>query len=321
MVEERRRLLAEELAPVAAGPVEAARAYSHLVEANLGLGFTDKESHQAKVAAIRSLMGKIAYEGGFSTWQTILAGRIGDALGMTETLEDSRIRWKDEGLSALQQVFLIKGGWGALGPIPDGVAPVGPDEGLHWGCPAACYREKVVTEIQLESIGGEAQVSERLSVEQATIRGHEVEVGREWALEDSGIVYATNLRVLFIGSRNSWSIGLDELIGLKVFSDGVRLLTHASDAEPLVVAEDRNHQLILVASIEQALKVHSGTGRRLGSLEGIPDFSEADPETEALLSRAASEHDWPDSEIRKWRMMDALGSDLREELRQRIGET
>ncbi len=253
----------------------------------------------------------------------MLAGNIGDVLGMTEKHTDdsghTSIRWKDEDLYYFQAVALTNGGWKTLGELPQDVPSTNSKERLYWGCPADCYREKVTTEFQFESVGGEARITDRLSAERSSIRGHEVETGRQLSREDSGVAYATTDRVVFVGDRSSWSLAIPALIGIKEYADGLRLMTQEEDSEPFLTVSDTNCLALLIASIRRSMKEQSGNTEPLG-YEGIPDFPADDPELEKLLERMKAEQGMTDEQARNARMMSLLGDDWKPHYRDLLNQ-
>jgi hypothetical protein len=83
-------------------------------------------------------------------------------------------------------------------------------------------------------------------------RGHLVEVGVQTVVQDTGILSVTSQRVVFLGSKKTSEVLYSKLVGLEVFSDGIRL--HASNRQNALLFKAPNVGDAIAATINAAMQ-------------------------------------------------------------------
>jgi hypothetical protein len=96
-------------------------------------------------------------------------------------------------------------------------------EVVHLEVGAQLLKEVAVREFRAGSQGLSFQVAKGVRYRVGGMRGRMVTVGSEMQVQDTGTFSVTSQRVAYLGSAKSSEILFTKLMGMEVFSDGIRL--------------------------------------------------------------------------------------------------
>lgn len=106
-------------------------------------------------------------------------------------------------------------------------------EVVHLEVAASFLKEVAVREFRGGSQGISFPIAKGVRYRVGGMRGRVVTVGSEMQVQDSGVFSVTSQRVAYLGSAKSSEILFNKLMGMEVFTDGLRL--HASNRQNALV--------------------------------------------------------------------------------------
>jgi len=166
----------------------------------------------------------------FSTyWESLLADdiltseeeeqflKVSEALGLNIGDVDSRHP------QLLSRLIVAKVNDGRLEEIDQPQIIRKRGEVVHLEVGAKLLKEVALREFRAGSQGLSFQVAKGVRYRVGAIRGHMVTVGTEMKVQDTGSLSVTSQRVAYLGSAKSSEILFTKLMGMEVFTDGIRL--------------------------------------------------------------------------------------------------
>jgi hypothetical protein len=119
-----------------------------------------------------------------------------------------------------------------MSPVTPDKLLLQPGEICYWQQPAQLGELLTHTHYVGGSLGLSVRIARGLYLRPGTFRGAPVST-TAMQIDDSGSVYVTNTRIVFIGGRGAKTVTLKQLAGLEPFSDGVRITP--SNKKPLAI--------------------------------------------------------------------------------------
>jgi hypothetical protein len=166
----------------------------------------------------------------FSTyWESLLADdiltsdeeeqflKVSETLGLDVGEVDSRHP------NLLSRLVVAKVNDGRLSEISEPHIIRKRGEVVHLELAAELLKEVAVREFRAGSQGLSFQVAKGVRYRVGAMRGHMVTVGTEMQVQDTGTLAVTSQRVAYLGSAKASEILFTKLMGMEVFTDGIRL--------------------------------------------------------------------------------------------------
>ena len=91
-----------------------------------------------------------------------------------------------------------------------------------------------VREFRGGSQGVSFRVAKGVRYRVGAMRGHMVTVGTQMQVADTGVLSVTSQRAAFLGNRKTLDMPYSKLIGMELFSDGVRFSLSSRQTAPLI---------------------------------------------------------------------------------------
>jgi hypothetical protein len=136
------------------------------------------------------------------------------------------------------------------------------DEVVHFEMYASLMKEVAIREYQ----GGYGGVSFRIAngVRYSTgrTRGRSVVIGTEWQVADSGVLSVSSTRAVFLGSTKSIEFQYAKLMGMDVYSDGIRLSVSNRQTTPLFQLESGDAVAATINAAMQRLEERPSRSKR-----------------------------------------------------------
>jgi hypothetical protein len=107
-------------------------------------------------------------------------------------------------------------------------------EVVHFETAAALTKEVTLREWHGGSQGVSFRVAKGARYRVGLTRGHMVTVGTELQIADSGVLAITSRRVAYLGSRKTIDMPYSKLLGIEMFTDGVRFSLSNRQSAPLI---------------------------------------------------------------------------------------
>jgi hypothetical protein len=115
--------------------------------------------------------------------------------------------------------------------INDGRFPRLPNPGImlkrgeeaHASFSASLMKEQAIREFRAGATSVSIPLGHGIRYRVGGVRGRSVVVGAAMVVQDSGVLYVTNQRVLFAGRAKTLEFRNDRLVGMEQFTDGLRL--------------------------------------------------------------------------------------------------
>ena len=107
-------------------------------------------------------------------------------------------------------------------------------EVVHFETSAALLKEVAVREFRGGSQGVSLRVAKGVRYRVGAMRGHMVTVGTQMQVADTGVLSVTSQRAAFLGNRKTLDMPYSKLIGMELFSDGVRFSLSNRQTAPLL---------------------------------------------------------------------------------------
>jgi hypothetical protein len=98
---------------------------------------------------------------------------------------------------------------------------------------AALMKEVTMREFRGGSSGFSFRIAKGVRYRTGSFRGHSVVVGTQLQVADTGVLAVTSTRIVFLGSRKTVEIPYSKLVGLEVFTDGIRFSASNRQNAPL----------------------------------------------------------------------------------------
>jgi hypothetical protein len=125
--------------------------------------------------------------------------------------------------------------------VNDGRLPVMPSprlltkagEQVHAETEAQLLKEVAVREYRGGSQGVSLRIMKGVRYHVGASRGRMVQVGTQIVVEDQGYISVSSQRVVFVGQKTTLDVPLNRLVGLEMFSDGIRLNISNRKSAPL----------------------------------------------------------------------------------------
>ena len=144
-------------------------------------------------------------------------GQVGAALGFTT--ESIQSRHPD----LLSRLVVAKVNDGRLSEIDEPQIIRKKGEVVYLEVVASLLKEVAMREFRGASQGVSFQVAKGVRYRVGGMRGHMVTVGTEMKVQDTGTLAVSSQRIAYLGSAKSSEILYTKLMGMNVFSDGLRL--------------------------------------------------------------------------------------------------
>jgi len=109
-----------------------------------------------------------------------------------------------------------------LGPVAPDKLILQPGETCYWQEPAQLMELRTHTHYEGGSLGLSVRVARGVYLRPGSFRGAPVS-NTAMEIDDTGTVYVTNTRIVFIGGAGAKAVTLKQLAGVEPFTDGVRI--------------------------------------------------------------------------------------------------
>jgi hypothetical protein len=141
---------------------------------------------------------------------------------------------------------------GRLWALPEGDAQLIPKAGEHVlnESYAALMKEVVEREFRGGSRGVSIPIAKGVRFRTGSFRGHSVVVGVHLVEEDEGVLSVTTQRAVFIGNRKTIDMPYSKIVGMELFSDGIRFNVSNRQRAPLFKADNVE---VLAATINKVM--------------------------------------------------------------------
>lgn len=209
-----------------------------LQDSYTSLGLVDEDIKQARVQAYALMLNRVASDGIVTGGEAIELSKL-EALLKIPLQDIARDRAR---LGRLRLISEIQLGNPPIISVPSmGMQKA---EVAHWQEPAWLLEERVVSKTY---VGGSSGVSFRL------MKGVTYRVGqsRGRVVTDSAVVKVsagslviTNRRIVFGGNTKSFSIALDKVLDVAMFSDGLRISGSTGKPRTLQLASPENADIV-----------------------------------------------------------------------------
>ncbi|HVM58454.1 MAG TPA: hypothetical protein VMT74_13400 [Gaiellaceae bacterium] len=107
------------------------------------------------------------------------------------------------------------------------------NEVVHFETSAALMKEVAVREWRGGSQGVSFRIAKGVRYRVGATRGHIVTVGTQLQVADTGVLAITSQRIAYLGSRKTLDMPFSKLMGMELYSDGVRLSLSNRQSAPL----------------------------------------------------------------------------------------
>ena len=107
------------------------------------------------------------------------------------------------------------------------------NEVVHFEASAALMKEVAVREWRGGSQGVSFRIAKGVRYRVGATRGHIVTVGTQLQVADTGVLAITSQRIAYLGERKTLDMPFSKLMGMELYSDGVRLSLSNRQTAPL----------------------------------------------------------------------------------------
>jgi hypothetical protein len=163
---------------------------------------------------------------------------VGEALGISP--DDFQGPYRD----LLARLVVAKANDGRLDVVESPQLMTKKNEVVHLEIAAALMKEVALREWRGGSSGFSFQVAKGVRYRTGQIRGRSVVVGTELQVEDTGTLAVTSQRATYMGSRKTMEFPYAKILGLDVFSDGIRFHSSNRQRTPLFRVESGSGDVI-----------------------------------------------------------------------------
>jgi hypothetical protein len=174
-----------------------------------------------------------------------LISEVGEALDVPEGWLAARPRM-------LAQVYIAKLNGGRFSVLKEPHVICKAGEQVYLESNVALMGEVARREWQGSSSGFSVPVGHGVRYRTGQMRGHLATVGSDMVEKDLGTLAVTSQRVAYLGGRKSMDIPLAKIIGLQVFTDGLRINASNRQNALLFKADDRSDTI--AATITAAMQ-------------------------------------------------------------------
>jgi hypothetical protein len=158
--------------------------------------------------------------------------------------------WKREP-NLFFQLAIAKANDGRLSAIEDPHVMTKKNEVVHLEMIAGLMKEVTLREFRGGSTGFSFRIAKGVRYRTGNFRGHSVVVGTELQVADSGPLAVTSSRIVFLGQRKTVEIPYSKLLGVEVFTDGVRFSASNRQNAPLFKVENGD---VVAATVNTAVQ-------------------------------------------------------------------
>jgi len=170
-----------------------------------------------------------------------------DAVSEAVGIEDD---WGDD-RDLLFRLVIAKANDGRLSEIEAPHVITKKNEVVHLETLAGLMKEVTLREFRGGSSGFSFRIAKGVRYRTGAFRGHSVVVGTQMQVADSGPLAVTSSRIVFLGSRKTVEIPYSKLVGLEVFSDGIRFSVSNRQNAPLFRVENGE---VVAATVNAAVQ-------------------------------------------------------------------
>jgi hypothetical protein len=169
---------------------------------------------------------------------------VGEAVG----LEDDN--WAND-RDLLYRLSIAKANDGRLSTLEDPNVLTKKNEVVHLEMLAGLMKEVTLREFRGGSSGFSFRIAKGVRYRTGAFRGHSVVVGTQLQVADTGPLAVTSTRVVFLGSRKTIEVPYPKLLGVEVFSDGIRFSASNRQNAPLFRVENGD---VVAATVNAAVQ-------------------------------------------------------------------
>lgn len=189
----------------------------HLRRASEAAGMKERSEAQRKTQAWQALAGRTLEDDLLTAQEEEELAAAADALGLDfQSLLDTAP-------AVTKHLVIAQANDGRLPVLDDPALMAKPGEQVHLEVPAALMKEVTHRELRGGSKGVSVRVAKGVSVRTGAARGRVVVTGTSLEAADEGVLSVTDRRLVFRGARKTQESRYDKLVGLEVFTDGLRV--------------------------------------------------------------------------------------------------
>lgn len=171
-----------------------------------------------------------------------------DAVGMGG--EDSANDWSSD-RDLFFRMVIAKANDGRLDTVSEPHVMTKKNEVVHLEMLAGLMKEVTLREFRGGSSGFSFRIAKGVRYRTGAFRGHSVIVGTQLQVADSGPLAVTSTRVVFLGGRKTVEIPYSKLLGVEVFTDGIRFSASNRQNAPLFRLENGD---VVAATVNAAVQ-------------------------------------------------------------------
>jgi hypothetical protein len=142
---------------------------------------------------------------------------VADAVGF-DGMDDLQAKYPQ----LIYRLAIAQANDGRLGVIEEPHILPKKNEVVHLEMAAALMKEVTLREFRGGSTGFSFPIAKGVRYRTGAFRGRSVVVGTELQVADTGALAVTSSRAIFLGTRKTIEVAYSKLIGVEVFSDGIR---------------------------------------------------------------------------------------------------
>ncbi len=218
---------------------EQARRLAVQFKANPRLAaLSEKERRRSSDDAFRTYAENVLADDHLTIDEEMAFQDVGEALGIDP--DDFQGPYRD----LLARLVVAKANDGRLDVVESPQLMTKKNEVVHLEIAAALMKEVVMREWRGGSSGFSFQVAKGVRYRTGQVRGRSVVVGTELQVEDTGTLALSSQRATYMGSRKTMEFAYSKILGLDVFTDGIRFHSSNRQRTPLFRVESGSGDVV-----------------------------------------------------------------------------
>jgi hypothetical protein len=190
-----------------------------------------KEQHSLRSSAFLAYADNVLRDDRITVEEEASVRAVAYKLGIEQHEFETEFR------DTLRRLAIAKLNDGRLDQLPEPRLITKRGEVVHAELTASLMKEVAVREWRSGSSGYSFRIAKGLTYRVGQTRGRSVVVGTELQVEDAGALSISSQRIAFLGGRKTLEIPYTKLMGLEVFSDGIRFSASNRQRAPLFTLE------------------------------------------------------------------------------------
>lgn len=197
-----------------------------------------KERAQSAGEAFRAYAENVLADDHLTIDEEMAFQDVGEALGIGP--DDLQGPYRE----LLTRLVVAKANDGRLDVVESPHLMTKRDEVVHLEMPAALMKEVVQREWRAGSSGYSFRIAKGVRYRVGNTRGRSVVVGTALQVEDTGVLAVSSQRAAYMGSRKTLEFPYSKILGIDVFTDGIRFHSSNRQRTPLFKVESGSGDVI-----------------------------------------------------------------------------